>query len=259
MQNTEPIAEAVILMAGVGSRLGAGNVAVAKPLVRIGGQPLICYLFDALECAGVRTVHAVMGSESYRFAAELRPLLPENISLNEIVNPNWQKQNGVSALCAAEAVSGPFLLTMADHLFEFAILKTLLAEADRTQVNLAVDKKIESIFDLEDATKVQTREGRVIAIGKDLQAYDAIDTGAFLCSQELFHYLRGAQRNGDCSLSDGIRLMAADAKVRAIDIHDAWWQDVDTPEMLRRAEEESARLLRDGGSRLAQKSFARQS
>ena len=42
---------------------------------------------------------------------------------------------------------------------------------------------------------------------------------------------------------DGVRLMAAERKVRAIDIGEAWWQDVDTPEMLAHAEQEVARLL----------------
>ena len=32
--------------------------------------------------------------------------------------------------------------------------------------------------------------------------------------------------------------MAAEGKVRAIDIGDAWWQDVDTSAMRKRAEEE---------------------
>ncbi len=241
------VTDAVILMAGIGSRLGSS--ALAKPLVPIGGRPLICYVFDALARAGVQTVHAVLGATSEQLAAELRPLLPAGMSLNPILNPQWQKQNGISVLCAAAHVPRPFFLTMGDHLFEFSILETLLAQTDRAGVSLAVDRKVESIFDLDDATKVVTDATRIIAIGKTLSTFDAIDTGVFLCSPEIFDYLQSAQRDGDCSLSDGIRLMAADHKVRAIDIGDAWWQDVDTPEMLARAEQESARLLRDGPRR----------
>jgi choline kinase len=204
----------------------------------------------------VRTVHAVTGATSEQLAAELSPLIPAGLRLNTIVNPDWQKQNGVSVLCADGKVAAPFFLVMGDHLFEPAILERLLAQADREQVSLAVDRKISSIFDLDDATKVMTDGDRIVAIGKALEEYDAIDTGVFLCSRLIFEYLRRAQRHGDCSLSDGIRLMAGDHKVSAIDVGDAWWQDVDTPEMLARAEQESARLLRDGGSRLAEEGVA---
>ena len=253
------IVDAVILMAGVGSRLGARMGVIAKPLVPIAGRPLISYTFAALESVGVRRVHAIMGATSERLAAELVPLLPPGMRLNTIVNPDWQKQNGVSVLCAAGEVDAPFFLTMGDHLFEPAILETLLGQADRARLNLAVDRKIESIFDLADATKVQTEGRRIVAIGKELQDYDAIDTGVFLCAGSIFDSLHRAQRHGDCSLSDGVRLMAAEGNAHAIDIGEAWWQDVDTPEMLQRAEEESACLLRNGRGRLSQESIARES
>ena len=245
------VTEAVILMAGVGSRLGAAGGALAKPLVQIAGRPLICYTIDALMRAGIRTVHAVMGANSERLAAEIAPLFPSAIQFRTIINPEWQKQNGVSVLAAADHVRASFILTMGDHLFEPALVDALLSGADTTVVNLAIDRKVETIFDLDDATKVKTSGATLIDIGKQLTDYDAIDTGVFLCSPELFTYLRAAaaKQNGDCSLSDGVRLMAADAKVRGVDIGDAWWQDVDTPEMLQRAEEESARLLLQSGSR----------
>lgn len=229
-------------MAGVGSRLGSS--ALAKPLVSIDGRPLITYIFDALEQAGVRTIHVILGATAEPLTAELRPLLPGGLQLNPIFNPEWPKQNGVSVLCAEPHVRQPFFLTMGDHLFESALLDALLAAPPRDGVSLAVDRKIESIFDLDDATKVQTDGTRIVAIGKTLAQYDAIDTGVFLCSPAIFSYLNRARREGDCSLSDGMSLMASEGHAHAIDIGDAWWQDVDTPEMLARAEEESARLRR---------------
>jgi hypothetical protein len=35
--------------------------------------------------------------------------------------------------------------------------------------------------------------------------------------------------------------MARDNKVRVVDISESWWQDVDTPEMLRHAESQIAK------------------
>ncbi len=245
-----PPTEAVILMAGIGSRLGTAGRALAKPLVSIAERPLISYTFDAFERAGVTTVHTVMGANSDRLIDRIEPLLPRRMQLNSIVNQQWQKQNGVSVLAASGHVKPPFFLVMGDHLFDYAILE-MLQRAIAAPLSLAIDRKIDSIFDLDDAMKVRTDGDHIVAIAKDLDDYDAIDTGVFLCSAEIFSYLRRAQRDGDCSLADGVRLMASERKARAVDIADAWWQDVDTPEMLARAEQESARLLRQSGSGLA--------
>lgn len=233
-----------MLMAGAGSRLGTANGALAKPLVQIAGRPLISHTLAALDAVGVRTLHIVTGANSERLADEIARLLPNEMKLNAIINPNWQKQNGVSVLCAEGAVREPFFLAMGDHLFDAAIFGDLLRQSDPQILNLAIDRKIASVFDLDDAMKVQTTNHRVTKIGKTLSDYDAIDTGLFLCPNELFRYLRDAQREGDCSLADGVRLMAAQGKVRAVDIGEAWWQDVDTPEMYAHAEEHFGALAR---------------
>lgn len=232
------VTDAVILMAGTGSRLGDPGGAVAKPLVPIRGHPLISYALASFARAGVRTIHAVLGPQAELLASELLQLVPGTMRFNPITNPAWRKQNGISVLRADREVTAPFFLAMGDHVFDDSIISELLGRSDPALLNLAIDKKTSAIFDLEDATKVQTDGGRVVAIGKSLEPFDAIDTGLFLCPEELFDYLRLARQDGDCSLSDGVRLMAADGKVRAVDIGDAWWQDVDTPEMLRQAERE---------------------
>jgi 1L-myo-inositol 1-phosphate cytidylyltransferase len=229
------ISEAVILMAGSGSRLRSSNGTLPKPLTPILGRPMISYTVDALAAAGVTILNAVVGFESASLIAGLKPLLPPGMQLRIIDNPDWQKQNGISLLVAANHVKEPFLLTMGDHLFDESILHLLIGAAANDRLLLAIDRKLDSILDLDDAMKVETRGDQIVAIGKGLTTYDAIDTGLFLCPPEIFEYLETAKRSGDCSLADGVRLMAAVGKTRAIDIGPAWWQDIDTPQMLQRA------------------------
>jgi choline kinase len=233
------ISEAVILMAGEGSRLRGSDKTFLKPFVPVGGRPLISYTLDALLHGGIRTINFVVGYESERMIDQVKQLIPAGLSVSFIENRDWQKQNGISLLAAADRVNKRFLLTMSDHLFDAGVVDRLLDSFDSDFLNIGVDQKLDSIFDLEDAMKVRTRGNRVTDIGKKLRDYDAIDIGLFVCPLEIFDYFeRVKSRSGrnDCSLADGVRLMAGNDKVRAIDIGDGWWQDVDTPSMLRHAE-----------------------
>src|SRR5215469_5666883 len=98
------------------------------------------------------------------------------------------------------------------------------------QVVLAVDRNIDRVFDMDDATKVRLNGDRIVDIGKNLERYDALDTGMFHCDPILFQWLERSMKNGNCSLSDGMRLMAKNGTFKAFDIGEGYWQDVDTPE-----------------------------
>jgi len=250
------ISEAVILMAGEGSRLRQGyggqarlrdsNKIFLKPVASVLGRPLILYTLDALVCAGIQRVHLVVGYEMQRMIAQVEQLIPSSVTASFIENRDWRKQNGISVLAAAGHVDAPFLLTMSDHIFDNTIIDRLLNNFDPALLNIAVDRKLDSIFDLDDAMKIQTCRNRITGIGKNLKHYDAIDTGLFVCPLQLFDYLARAKSESsgnDCSLADGIRFMAGDNKVRAIDIGEAWWQDVDTQQMLQSAEKQIAERL----------------
>src|SRR5438067_7974168 len=200
------------------------------------GRPLICYTIDALVHAGIKKASFIVGYQSARMIEAVKKLIPSKIEPCFIKNRDWRKQNGVSLLTAANQVTSPFLLTMSDHLFDRSIVDLLVRDTVLDQLNVALDRKLDSIFDVDDAMKVQTRGGRILKIGKDLTVYDGIDTGLFVCSLDIFDYLERVKRDGDCSLADGVRLMASEDKARAVDIGDAWWQDIDTIAMLQCAE-----------------------
>lgn len=242
------ISEAVILIAGQGSRLRGADKNCLKPFVPLLGRPLLSYTLEVVRCAGVNTIRFVVGYESERVIAQAKQLIPPHITASFVVNRDWQKQNGISLLAAADYVSAPFLLTMGDHVFDDSIIDCLLENFEPGLLNIAIDRKLHSIVDLEDAMKVQTRGNKVDRIGKNLRSYDAIDTGLFICPTEIFAYLEQAKYNNagrDCSLANGIELMAADGKVRGIDIGSARWHDIDTPRVLQHAEHDSSwRALR---------------
>ena len=248
-----PVFDAVILMAGAGSRLRNSDETFLKPLVPVLGRPLICYTIDALVHAGIGKVSFIVGYQSDRVTMGIKQLIPPGVEAVFIENCEWQKQNGISVLAAANHITSPFLLTMSDHLFDQSILDLLLHNSALDELNLAIDPKVDSMFDSDDAMKVQTEGDRILQIGKDLVNYDAIDTGFFVCPLNIFNHLERVKRDGDCSLADGVQSMASEGKALAIDIGNAWWQDIDTPEMLAQAEKHlrarvprTERMLKNG-------------
>src|SRR6185369_8595866 len=218
------VSEAVILIAGQGSRLRGADKNFLKPFVPVLGQPLLSYILEGLSCAGINTMHFVVGYEGERVIAKAKQLIPPHITASFIVNREWQKENGISLLSAAGHVNAPFLLTMGDHVFDNTVVDCLLNNFEPRLLNLAIDRKLDSFVDLDDAMKIQARGNKVTGIGKNLQSYDAIDTGLFVCPNEIFAYLdqaKSANGGGDCSLANAVELMALDSKVHGIDIGSA--------------------------------------
>jgi 1L-myo-inositol 1-phosphate cytidylyltransferase len=226
-----PVTECLILAAGNGSRIASLSGGVPKPLVPLVGTPLLEHIMTCSEAAGINRFVIVVGyrAEVIRSWFARRPLGDTSVTLIE--NLEYHKANGVSALAAREQLHNPFLMVMADHIFEPKTAKALIEQplAD-DEVILAVDRNVDRIFDLGDATKVRCEGNYIVDIGKDLARYDALDTGMFLCSPALFNRLESAKKDGNCSLSDGMQKLGRERKLRAFDVGDAHWQDVDTPE-----------------------------
>ena len=168
------------------------------------------------------------------------------------VNHQYQLSNGLSVLVAHDYVEKSFILCMADHIMGDELL--MIAREYVTPIDgaaLLVDYKLKTIFDMADATKVRAENGKILRIGKNLTDYNCIDTGLFICSKVLIDTLSAVyQDKGDASLSDGIQKLCERSTMHAIDIGDGFWQDVDTAEMPRHAEQQL--VLRRSGAILQQ-------
>ena len=208
-----------------------------KSLVPLGGVPLLQRICQLLESAEVNETIVVTGYRGEQVRSALNGCSELELKITFAENPEWRKSNGLSVLAASHLLTGNYLLMMADHIFDPNILSGLgRLSLEHDEVVLAVDRKIDDIYDIEDATKVSLVGDRIVGIGKELETYNAVDTGLFLCSPALVKALTTATKKGDCSLSDGMRMLAEVGKLRYFDVGDAWWQDVDTPGALEHAE-----------------------
>ncbi len=228
------IRQAVILAAGKGTRLRASDDDLPKPLHRVGGVPLVKRTILTLASAGVTRVVVVTG-----FMADLvRETIASDpsyaaagVTVTFAHNELFERSNGISVLVGGRTLEGPFVLSMADHLYTPAIARLVagqdLAAAD---LYLATDPRIHDVLDIDDATKVRSEAGQIAEISKTLTTYDRIDCGVFAVTPRLLEVLGELhQQRGDCSLSDGVRQLAEQGRARIADIGDGYWQDVDTP------------------------------
>jgi 1L-myo-inositol 1-phosphate cytidylyltransferase len=238
------IDEAVLLAAGKGTRIRSTDSSLPKPLQKVAGQPLIKRTILTLARAGVTRVTVVlgfMGREVRQAVAADAAYARAGVEIAFVDNPEYEKANGISVLCARPLVRGPFVLSMADHVFEPEVAAAAAGcDPARADLWLCVDRRVSEVYDIDDATKVRTEGDLIRDIGKDLATYDCVDCGVFAVTSALFDSLDAARADGggDCSLSDGVRRLAGAGRARVVDIGDAFWQDVDTPGARARAEQE---------------------
>lgn len=245
------IKRALILAAGYGSRLREGGIDLPKPLQVVRGETLLVRTVTTLAAAGVEDVWVVVGFRAGELEAAIAGDAARwerlGVRVHTIHNPAFDKANGVSVLSARGIVAGPFLLSMSDHVYDVAVAAVAAAaDMDAGDLWLCVDRRVAEVYDIDDATKVKTEDGRIVDIGKTIPEYDCIDCGVFAVNEALLESLAAEHaRRGDCSLSDGVKHLARSGRARVADIGDAFWQDVDTPEAQVRADSELARLERE--------------
>ena len=229
----------IILAAGIGSRLNVlPQKEVIKPLVEVDNLSLLVHTILSLEVAECAQVVIVLGCKATEIQEQVLARYNGPVKLEFAVNQQYRLQNGVSVLCAQSFISGEFILTMADHILDDKIMHKIRDHHPPAGgATLCVDFKLETIFDIDDATKVSAKDSFIKQIGKKLNKYNCIDTGVFIGTEGLFEAIDQVYKEkGDASLSEGVHLLADNGLMTTLDIKDAYWQDVDNYEMLLHAE-----------------------
>lgn len=234
----------IIIAAGQGSRLRSITDGTPKSLSKIHGNTIIDTLLYNCKINNIKDIVIVTGYNSDQIKNYLNGIWTD-LNIEFIYNELWHLENGLSVLSAKDKIpkNQEFLISMSDHLYFSDLLeKVVNSDLSKHYVNVGVDLKIDSIFDIDDGMKVKfsTHDSSITAMSKNLKSYNAIDVGLFKCNYKFFDYLIRANKKNKCSLSNACNELILDGSLGGVDISDSYWLDIDTPESLSHARNDMA-------------------
>jgi NDP-sugar pyrophosphorylase family protein len=241
--------KAVILAAGKGTRMGEITESIPKPMVEVGGRPLLWHLLTALSGAGVSEAAIIVGYMGDRVRSYFGDGADTGLRLSYFVQ---EVQDGTGkAADPARAFVGdaPFFLTYGDIVTEEAVYPAMVKDFERTPTDLLM--AVRSVADTSRWGAVTVEEGRITGIVEKPPpgscSTNWVNAGIFIVTPKLFiHTARlSLSPRGEYELTDAVRMMIeSGCAVRAFGM-ESYWRDVGTPEDLAAADREIGRRPSD--------------
>ena len=233
--------QAVLLAAGLGSRLGTLTKDLPKALIPVAGKPLLEYAVDFAGTLATTQIIVVGGfgfpqvKETLETIAKARPSLPIQL----VENTNFRDGNLISLLCARPRLHEGFLIMNVDHIYRPAIAEVIAPEVNEVTGFIDTDRTLGM-----DDMKISRRpDGRIAAIAKTLTTFDCGYVGMTRVPGQLIpRYFEEAERaiaeEGRAIHVERIlgRLAATEFAPMCRDISGHGWLEVDTPDERAHAE-----------------------
>ena len=235
------IKAAVILAAGKGSRISDTDNYVSKPLLKLYDMTLIeRSIFNLNHKLNVKKFYIVTGYKHdavHDFLEELKNKI--NVEINIVFANEWEKGNGASFLSISNIVKEDYVyLVMCDHLFNDSFFETIAEKKIKNnKCYLAISKTLSQFNELNDATKVKTKNGNISHIGKSIKAIDGFDTGFFVIASKTLEHTGSMSDEKNISLSRVMQKIADNDHLCCIVVPAQSWMDIDTKEDLEKAKD----------------------
>lgn len=226
---------ALILAAGFGSRLRPLTDVTPKPLLEVGGQPMITFALDLLRRAGITEVVVNL----HHLGDQIRAALGDGsrYGLRIEYSPEDPIQDTGGAVAAARRFLGeqPFVIVNSDIFVDLDLAAMLDFHAERGGIATLLVRPDPEALRRDDVGL--DRHGRLLRIldhgprtdgeGKPLARH--MYAGVMVCEPTLFEYLPP----GIYSLTrDGLPHVLAAGEAVFGYVHQGLWQVLDTPEDL---------------------------
>ena len=229
----------MILVGGLGTRLGALTASRPKPLLPVAGHPFVHYLLWHARRFGFRRALLLAGYRAEVLAEEMQALSLPGLELEMVAEPEPLGTGGAIS-AAMEALDEQFLLMNGDSLFDFNWLA--LAELMSADPRCAVAMSLRAVPDASRFGVADLRDGRVEAFhergGPD---GGLINAGVCLVRRE---GLAGFPGSGSFE-RDMLPALAADGRVRGL-ASEGFFIDIGVPDSYAAAQIDVPASLRRG-------------
>jgi 2-aminoethylphosphonate-pyruvate transaminase len=237
---------AVILAAGLGTRLREVSAGLPKALVRVGDRSILARSLEVLAGAGIRDVTVAAGYEGARVHAEAVRLWPGvSMAWNRTPETTGSMRSLALAWESLERAPGQVLVVEGDLVYGPDALGVLLGAGAPDAVLLS-DRTGAG-----DEVWVEGRGDRITGISKDLDPAEGVLgelVGLSLLSRETVDAMVASHHADGQSAAlehyeERISRLCAKRDIRAVVAHGLVWGEVDDPGHLRRIETEVLPLL----------------
>lgn len=223
--------KAGIIAAGQGDRLIQGGILVPKPLVTIGGEPLIARAIRAATHVGVTSIACIVNDLNPAVAEYLRST-SWSVPLELIVKTTPSSMESLFSL-APLLSDEPFLLFTVDAVFEFNVLRRFLTKARRRSGDgaLAVTRFVD---DEKPLWARLDKDQKIVALGEEARPGRYVTAGFYYFKPEIFSMIDAARIEGLNALRQFLDLLLKN-NYSLYGVPVSMTVDVDTPEDIEKA------------------------
>ncbi len=197
--------KAAIIAAGKGERLSRGGITVPKPLITVGGKPLIHRAIHAAAKTAVTSIACIVNDLNPDVAGYLRSgSWPVPLELVVKTTPNsMESLFGLAPILNSE----PFLMLTVDAVFAFETLETFLTQAKSIQNAQAV-LAVTRFVDDEKPLWVRLDDScRIIALGDAAVPTPYVTAGFYYFTPDIFTEIEVARSNNLNALRQFLNLL----------------------------------------------------
>lgn len=225
--------KAAIISAGIGERLALGGIETPKPLVPIGGKPLIGRIIDAVATLGMSSVACIVNDVQPAVAEYLRSTSwPISLELTVKTTPSSME----SLFCLEPFLRNEsFLMFTVDTVFALAAIEDFLTEATKFKDAAGVLALTDYIDDEKPLWVSSNERWKITAMGDAAKGSRYVTAGFYYFAPEIFSLIDTARERKLTALRQFLGLLVSNGhELYGLPVPKT--VDVDYPEDIRKAE-----------------------